>query len=156
MTIYFCILEIEHLQISLVMVVLVLFRLSYRNAAKALSFLLLVKISHVFIWNWIQKYKLKRHLKNKKIHEYISKIKDETEKQKISKEYQSILERNTLTKNEQSIDQTYNDLLEHLQFTLTKVFRFERKNYDNGLCYMRANFSIPYIEIYKTRRAGCL
>jgi len=45
--------------------------LSFRNAAKALSFLLLVKISHVSIWKWIQKYKPWKHLKNKKIKEYI-------------------------------------------------------------------------------------
>ena len=45
--------------------------LSFRNAAKALSFLLLVKISHVSIWNWIQKYKpTKKCRKNKKIEEY--------------------------------------------------------------------------------------
>ncbi len=36
--------------------------LSFRNAAKALSFLLLVKISHVSIWKWIQKYKPWKHL----------------------------------------------------------------------------------------------
>ncbi len=46
--------------------------LSFRNTAKALSFLRLVKISHVSIWNWLQKYKSKRkHLKNKEIREYI-------------------------------------------------------------------------------------
>jgi hypothetical protein len=45
--------------------------LSFRNAAKALSFLLLVKISHVSIWNWIQKYKPKRCHKKKKIREYV-------------------------------------------------------------------------------------
>ncbi len=45
--------------------------LSFRNAAKALSFLLLVKISHVSIWNWIQKYKPKKYRKNKKILEFI-------------------------------------------------------------------------------------
>jgi|SRR4051794_37349540 putative transposase len=41
--------------------------LSFRNTAKALSFLLLVKISHVSIWNWIQKnkpHKLKKKKKN--------------------------------------------------------------------------------------------
>jgi putative transposase len=43
--------------------------LSFRNAAKALSFLHLVKISHVSIWNWIKKYKPKKF--NKKINEYI-------------------------------------------------------------------------------------
>ncbi len=36
--------------------------LSFRNAAKALSFLLLTKISHVSIWNWPQKYKPKRKI----------------------------------------------------------------------------------------------
>jgi putative transposase len=46
--------------------------LSFRNTAKALSFLLLVKISHlVSIWNWIQKYKPKKYRKNKKIFEFI-------------------------------------------------------------------------------------
>jgi putative transposase len=46
--------------------------LSFRNTAKALSFLHLVKISHVSIWNWIQKYKPKKMLKKKKkINEYI-------------------------------------------------------------------------------------
>jgi putative transposase len=52
--------------------------LSFRNTAKALSFLLLVKISHVSIWNWIQKYKPRRYLKNKKIKEYSCIQKDET------------------------------------------------------------------------------
>ncbi len=52
--------------------------LSFRNAAKALSFLLLVKISHVSIWNWIQKYKPKKYRKNKKILEYPCIQKDET------------------------------------------------------------------------------
>jgi putative transposase len=45
--------------------------LSFRNTAKALSFLLLVKVSHVSIWNWLQKYRPWKHLKNKKIQEYI-------------------------------------------------------------------------------------
>ncbi len=45
--------------------------LSFRNAAKALSFLHLVKISHVSIWNWIQKYKPKKINEKKKINEYI-------------------------------------------------------------------------------------
>ncbi len=45
--------------------------LSFRNAAKALSFLLLVKISHISIWNWMQKYKPKKYRKNKKILEFI-------------------------------------------------------------------------------------
>ena len=50
--------------------------LSFRNAAnKALSFLHLIQISHVSIWNWIQKYrppKFKwKKKKKKKINEYI-------------------------------------------------------------------------------------
>ena len=46
--------------------------LSFRNTAKALSFLLLVKISHVSIWNWLQKYKpTKKCCKNNKIIEFI-------------------------------------------------------------------------------------
>ncbi|MDQ6724302.1 MAG: DDE-type integrase/transposase/recombinase [Thermoproteota archaeon] len=46
--------------------------LSFRNAAKALSFLHLIKISHVSIWNWIQKYKpTKKFNEKKKINEYI-------------------------------------------------------------------------------------
>ena len=45
--------------------------LSFRNTAKALSFLLLVKISHVSIWNWIQKYRPWKNHKNKKINEFI-------------------------------------------------------------------------------------
>ncbi len=52
--------------------------LSFRNAAKALSFLLLVNISHVSIWNWLQKYKPRKYLKNKKIKEYSCIQKDET------------------------------------------------------------------------------
>ena len=45
--------------------------LSFRNTAKALSFLLLVKISHVSIWNWIQKYRPWKYIKKKLIKEYI-------------------------------------------------------------------------------------
>jgi putative transposase len=46
--------------------------LSFRNAAKALSFLYFIKISHVSIWNWIQKYKPKKISdKKKNIDEYI-------------------------------------------------------------------------------------
>ena len=45
--------------------------LSFRNTAKALSFLHLVKISHVSIWNWIQKYKPKKIHRKKKIEEFI-------------------------------------------------------------------------------------
>ncbi len=39
--------------------------LSFRNTAKALSFLLLAKISHVSIWNRIQKYKPQKIMKKK-------------------------------------------------------------------------------------------
>ena len=54
--------------------------LSFRNAVKALYFLHLVKISHVSIWNWIQKYKPNRMLSKKKnnIDEYSCIQKDET------------------------------------------------------------------------------
>ena len=46
--------------------------LSTRNVAKALSFLYIVKRSHVAIWNWIQKYKPQKiSIKRKKILEYI-------------------------------------------------------------------------------------
>ena len=45
--------------------------LSFRNTAKALSFLHIVKISHVSIWNWIQKYKPKKIHRKKKIEEFI-------------------------------------------------------------------------------------
>jgi putative transposase len=45
--------------------------LSFRITVKALSFLLLVKISHVSIWKWLQKYMPWKHVKNKKIKEYI-------------------------------------------------------------------------------------
>src|SRR5690242_20256830 len=44
--------------------------LSFRNTAKALSFLKIIKISHVSIWHWIQKYKPKRFL-TREIKEYI-------------------------------------------------------------------------------------
>ncbi len=44
---------------------------SFRSTAKALSFLKIIKISHVSIWNWLQKYRPWKHLKNKKIREYI-------------------------------------------------------------------------------------
>ena len=60
-------------------IVLILLGLSFRNTAKALSFLLLVKISHhVSIWNWIQKSQPKKYCKNKKILEYSCIQKDET------------------------------------------------------------------------------
>ncbi len=45
--------------------------LSFRNTAKALSFLKIIKISHVSIWNWLQKYRPWKHRKNKKIQEYV-------------------------------------------------------------------------------------
>jgi putative transposase len=45
--------------------------LSFRNTAKALSFLKIAKISHVSIWNWIQKYKPWKYLRIRKIKEYI-------------------------------------------------------------------------------------
>ena len=45
--------------------------LLFRNTAKALSFLKMAKISHVSIWNWIQKYKPWKYFKNKKIKEYV-------------------------------------------------------------------------------------
>jgi len=46
--------------------------LSFRNTSKALSFLHIVKRSHVSIWNWIQKYKPQKiSSKKKKISEYI-------------------------------------------------------------------------------------
>ncbi|MGN6630235.1 MAG: hypothetical protein ACTHKJ_10260 [Candidatus Nitrosocosmicus sp.] len=46
--------------------------LSTRNVAKALSFLHIVKRSHVAIWNWIQKYRPKRiSLQRNKIDELI-------------------------------------------------------------------------------------
>jgi putative transposase len=46
--------------------------LSTRNVARALSFLHIVKRSHVAIWNWIQKYPLKRiSSRRNKINEFI-------------------------------------------------------------------------------------
>jgi putative transposase len=46
--------------------------LSTRNVAKALSFLHIVKRSHIAIWNWIQKYQTKIILSQRnKINEYI-------------------------------------------------------------------------------------
>jgi putative transposase len=45
--------------------------LSFRNTAKALSFLKIKNISHVSIWKWIQKYRPWKYLKNKKIKEYV-------------------------------------------------------------------------------------
>ena len=65
-----CPLEIEHIKYHWLWTILVL-GLSFRNTVKALSFLKIAKISHVSIWNWIQKYKLRKYLKNKSINEYI-------------------------------------------------------------------------------------
>jgi putative transposase len=45
--------------------------LSFRNAAKALSLLKIIKISHVSIWHWIQNYKPKRFFHKREIKEYI-------------------------------------------------------------------------------------
>ncbi len=39
----------------------------FRNTTRALTFLKIIKISHGYIWNWIQKYRLKRFQKKKKI-----------------------------------------------------------------------------------------
>jgi putative transposase len=52
--------------------------LSFRNTAKALSFLQIIKISHVSIWHWLQKYRPWKYLKNKKIKKYSCIPKDET------------------------------------------------------------------------------
>jgi hypothetical protein len=53
--------------------------LSFKSTAKALSLLLIIEISHlVSIWKWLQKYKPKRHLKDKKIKEYSCIQKDDT------------------------------------------------------------------------------
>ena len=53
--------------------------LSFRSVAKALSFLHIVKRSHVSIWNWIQKYKPQKiSSKKKKVSEYPCIQKDET------------------------------------------------------------------------------
>jgi putative transposase len=52
--------------------------LSFRSTAKALSFLKIIKISHVSIWHWIQKYKPRKYFKNTKIQEYSCIQKDET------------------------------------------------------------------------------
>jgi putative transposase len=45
--------------------------LSFRNTAKALSFLKIVKISHVSIWNWLQKYRPWKYFKKRKIKAYV-------------------------------------------------------------------------------------
>ena len=45
--------------------------LSFRNTSKALSYLKIAKISHVSIWNWIQKYKPWKYITKTKIKEYI-------------------------------------------------------------------------------------
>ena len=58
--------------------------LSTRNVAKALSFLHIIKRSHVAIWNWIQKHNPQRILtKRNKILEFIV---DETQL-KVGSEY---------------------------------------------------------------------
>ena len=49
--------------------------LSFRGTAKALSFLKIVIISHVSIWNQLQKYRPWKYFKKRKIKEYVS---DET------------------------------------------------------------------------------
>jgi putative transposase len=41
--------------------------LSYRNTSKALSFLHIVKRSHVAIWKWIQKYHPQKILTKRKV-----------------------------------------------------------------------------------------
>jgi len=51
--------------------------LSTRNVAKALSFLRIVKRSHIAIWNWIQKYRPQRP-KSKKKNNITEFIVDET------------------------------------------------------------------------------
>ena len=45
--------------------------LFFRNTTKALSFLKIIKISHISVWKWIQKYRPWKYHKNKKIQEYI-------------------------------------------------------------------------------------
>ncbi len=45
--------------------------LSFRNTAKALSFLKIIKINHVLIWKWIQKYRPQKYHKNIKIKQYL-------------------------------------------------------------------------------------
>jgi putative transposase len=61
------------------------FGLSTRNVAKALSFLNIVKRSHVSIWNWIQKYHPKRiSLQRNKIDEFIV---DETIIKKVGSQH---------------------------------------------------------------------
>jgi transposase-like protein len=53
--------------------------LSFRSTAKALSFLKIIKISHIVsIWHWIQKYKPKKFSRKRKIKEYYCIQKDET------------------------------------------------------------------------------
>jgi putative transposase len=60
------------------MIYLYFLGLSYRNTAKAFSFLLLVKISHVSFWKWMQKYKPHKYRNKNKIEEYSCIQKDET------------------------------------------------------------------------------
>ena len=45
--------------------------LSFRNTIKALSFLHIVKISHISIWKWLQKYRSKKFSSKTKIKEYV-------------------------------------------------------------------------------------
>ena len=47
--------------------------LSFRNTVGSLYFLKIIKISHVSIWKWIQKYKIQNKVSggNKKIQEYV-------------------------------------------------------------------------------------
>jgi putative transposase len=45
--------------------------LSTRNVAKALSFLHIVKRSHIAIWNWIQKYQTKKLSSKRKKMEFV-------------------------------------------------------------------------------------
>jgi putative transposase len=45
--------------------------LSFRSTAKALSFLHIIKISHISIWKWLQKYRSKKFSSKTKIKEYI-------------------------------------------------------------------------------------
>jgi len=44
---------------------------SFRSTAKALSFSPIIKISHISIWKWLQKYRSKKYFKKRKIKEYV-------------------------------------------------------------------------------------
>src|SRR6185437_14000641 len=63
--------EIEHLSIIGYGLYLYFLGLSFRNAAKALSFLHIIKIRHVSIWKWIQRYIPWKYLRKRKIKGYI-------------------------------------------------------------------------------------